>query len=120
MRGQPRSIGAWALLFLLRIYMALLAPLVGGACKFYPSCSNYAYEAVARHGARRGGALAIQRLLRCNPFTKGGVDLVPDELPDRQGLKPPAGGGTDATADAATYKAGAEPAANLREVELRL
>ena len=51
--------------------MMLLAPFVGGACKFYPSCSNYAYEAVARHGARRGSVLAIKRLLRCPSFHAG-------------------------------------------------
>jgi putative membrane protein insertion efficiency factor len=64
-----------------RFYIALLSPFLGGACKFYPSCSNYAYEAIARHGARQGLILAAKRLLRCHPFTRGGVDLVPEELP---------------------------------------
>jgi putative membrane protein insertion efficiency factor len=70
--------GQWVLLLLIRFYMVCLSPLFGGACKFYPSCSNYAWEAIERHGARRGAVLAVKRLLRCHPFTKGGVDLVPD------------------------------------------
>ncbi len=48
------------------------------ACKFYPSCSHYAAEAVQVHGARRGSWLALRRVSRCHPFTRGGVDLVPD------------------------------------------
>jgi putative membrane protein insertion efficiency factor len=60
--------------------MVLLSPFFGGACKFHPSCSNYAYEAIARHGARRGVLLALKRLLRCRPFTKGGFDPVPDDI----------------------------------------
>jgi uncharacterized protein len=58
--------------------MILLSPFFGGACKFHPSCSNYAYEAIARHGARRGVVLAVKRLLRCRPFTMGGFDPVPE------------------------------------------
>ena len=71
------------LLALVRFYIVVLSPFFGGTCKFYPSCSNYAYEAIARHGGRRGFVLAARRLLRCHPFTRGGVDLVPDELPVR-------------------------------------
>jgi uncharacterized protein len=78
--SAARSIGAWALLFAIRFYIVLLSPVFGGACKFQPSCSNYAYAAVARHGARRGAALAVKRLLRCRPFTRGGFDPVPDDL----------------------------------------
>jgi len=77
-----RSAGSGLLLFLVRAYVVFLSPFFGGACKFYPSCSNYAREAIERHGARRGTALALKRLLRCHPFTRGGIDLVPDELPD--------------------------------------
>lgn len=81
--GQPdRSAGSWTLLLLIRTYVIFLSPFLGGACKFYPSCSNYAREAIERHGARRGTVLALKRLLRCHPFTPGGVDLVPDELPN--------------------------------------
>jgi uncharacterized protein len=76
-----RSLGAWILLGFLRFYIVCLSPVWGGACKFYPSCSNYAIEAVSKHGARRGFVLAAKRLLRCRPFTQGGFDPVPDDLP---------------------------------------
>jgi uncharacterized protein len=67
------------LLTFLRIYKAFLSPFFGGACKYHPSCSNYAYEAIERHGARRGVVLALKRLLRCRPFVQGGFDPVPNE-----------------------------------------
>jgi len=63
---------------LIRFYQVSLAPIMPSACKFYPSCSHYASEAIARHGVRRGVSLAARRLWRCRPFTQGGVDLVPD------------------------------------------
>jgi uncharacterized protein len=65
-------------LLLVRFYMVLLSPFLGGACKFYPSCSNYAYEAVSKHGAWRGFVLSAKRLGRCRPFTQGGYDPVPE------------------------------------------
>ena len=65
------------LLVAIDAYRALLAPLVGGYCRFTPSCSLYAAEAIQRHGARRGSALALKRLLRCHPFHPGGFDPVP-------------------------------------------
>lgn len=68
------------LLAAIRAYQILLSPLLGGACKFYPSCSQYAAEAVVRHGARRGAWLAVGRLLRCRPFSPGGYDPVPESL----------------------------------------
>lgn len=77
---RGKSAAAWLLLLLVRFYITFLSPFFGGACRFYPSCSNYAAEAVARHGARQGVSLAFRRLLRCNPFTKGGFDPVPDEI----------------------------------------
>jgi len=61
-----------------RAYQALLSPFLGGACKFYPSCSEYAVEAIERHGPARGARLAAGRLLRCRPFSAGGFDPVPD------------------------------------------
>jgi putative membrane protein insertion efficiency factor len=69
------------LLAAVRFYQAVLGPLMFSACKFYPSCSRYAAEAIERHGARRGLRLAAVRLWRCRPFTQGGVDLVPDGYP---------------------------------------
>ena len=72
------SFFARILLYLVRVYQAFFSALMPSACKFYPSCSHYAAEAVAVHGARRGAWLALRRIGRCHPFTRGGVDLVPD------------------------------------------
>ena len=82
-----QSAAAWVLLLFIRFYITFLAPFLGGGCKFHPSCSNYAREAVERHGAQRGLALAGKRLLRCRPFTKGGFDPVPEvnsDVPGRE------------------------------------
>lgn len=62
----------------LRFYKAAVSPLLPPACRYTPTCSEYAYEAVARHGVLRGGWLAAKRILRCHPFARGGHDPVPD------------------------------------------
>jgi putative membrane protein insertion efficiency factor len=62
---------------LIRGYQRLLSPLLPPSCRFYPSCSQYALEAVSRHGALKGGWLAARRLARCHPFHPGGYDPVP-------------------------------------------
>lgn len=62
---------------LIRIYQLAVSPLLPKACRFYPSCSQYALEAVRRHGALRGSGLAAARLARCHPWNPGGVDFVP-------------------------------------------
>ena len=72
------SRAARALLFAVRVYQTFFSAMMPSACKFYPSCSHYAAEALRIHGARRGSWLALRRVLRCHPFTRGGVDLVPD------------------------------------------
>src|ERR1035437_2091026 len=72
------SRAARSLLLAVRVYQAFFSALMPSACKFYPSCSHYAAEAVRIHGARRGSWLALRRVSRCHPFTRGGVDLVPD------------------------------------------
>lgn len=79
---NSRSIAASVLLALLQVYRVVLSPVFGGACKYHPSCSNYASQAIELHGARRGSLLALKRLLRCRPFKQGGFDPVPsvDEL----------------------------------------
>jgi putative membrane protein insertion efficiency factor len=62
---------------LLRVWQYLVSPVYGPTCRFYPSCSGYALEAVDRHGLVRGGWLAVRRLGRCHPWNPGGVDPVP-------------------------------------------
>jgi hypothetical protein len=62
---------------LIRFYQACLSPAFPSACRFYPSCSAYAYEAVERWGVRRGVLLALGRLVRCRPFGNHGIDPVP-------------------------------------------
>jgi len=65
------------LIALLRVYQVVVSPLVGPRCKYYPSCSSYAIEAVRVHGALRGAGMAAWRVLRCNPLSNGGLDPVP-------------------------------------------
>jgi putative membrane protein insertion efficiency factor len=62
---------------MIEAYRVTLSPLVGGYCRYLPTCSVYAQEAIRRHGARRGSRLALGRLLRCHPFHPGGHDPVP-------------------------------------------
>jgi len=66
-----------ALIALLRFYKVAVSPMLGNRCRFYPSCSDYAREAIQYHGAARGSFLAAKRLCRCHPFSAGGIDLVP-------------------------------------------
>jgi putative membrane protein insertion efficiency factor len=68
---------AATVVLLLRVWQLVVSPLYGPTCRFYPSCSAYALEAVDRHGLLRGGWLAVRRLGRCHPWNPGGVDLVP-------------------------------------------
>lgn len=70
-----------ALIGLVRAYRFFLKPWLGNACRFEPSCSQYALDALRRHGALGGGLLAGGRLLRCHPWCDGGCDPVPDRLP---------------------------------------
>ncbi len=66
-----------ALIFLIRFYQRGISPLHPGCCRFYPTCSAYALEAIQTHGALYGSFLTIKRLLKCNPLFKGGYDPVP-------------------------------------------
>ena len=70
---------AQALIFLIRCYQRLLGPLLGPRCRFYPSCSSYAIEAVERFGPVKGSALAVHRICRCHPLNPGGFDPVPEK-----------------------------------------
>jgi uncharacterized protein len=67
----------WPLIFLVRGYQNVLSPLLPASCRFFPSCSVYAIEALERYGALRGTVLTIRRLARCQPFCTGGYDPVP-------------------------------------------
>lgn len=72
--GAPARL---ALLGLIRLYRVTLSGWLGGQCRFYPTCSRYAEDAIRLHGAIRGSLMAAWRIARCGPFTGGGVDHVP-------------------------------------------
>ena len=75
---RPANAGMAKLLqFLIRAYQVLLSPFLGSHCRFTPSCSQYATEAIRRYGALRGSWLAVKRIGRCHPFCDGGYDPVP-------------------------------------------
>jgi hypothetical protein len=81
---------------LIHLYQWTVSPWLGPRCRFHPSCSHYAREAIDVHGLTRGGLLAVRRILRCHPFHPGGVDLVP-RPPSQHALGPEPGGvGRDA------------------------
>jgi putative membrane protein insertion efficiency factor len=93
MNRPPQRVGQRAALRLIALYQGFrhgqLSP-----CRFYPSCSVYAAEAIERHGLWVGGRLALRRLARCHPLGAHGVDLVPAEVPQGQGMaaaRPPGG-----------------------------
>ncbi len=65
------------LVWILRAYQLMLSPMLGQNCRFYPSCSNYAIEAIRTHGSARGSYLAARRVCRCHPWNEGGPDPVP-------------------------------------------
>ncbi len=67
----------YLLIGFLKAYRAVISPLYGQVCKFYPSCSAYALESIQTHGSFKGSWLAIKRLGRCHPWSKGGLDPVP-------------------------------------------
>jgi putative membrane protein insertion efficiency factor len=71
--------------FGLRMYRRLLSPMLPHSCRFVPTCSDYAMEAIERHGALRGSLLALGRLLRCHPFARSGYDPVPPNAVARRG-----------------------------------
>jgi putative membrane protein insertion efficiency factor len=73
--------------FLIRVYRYALSPLLGQNCRFYPSCSSYAEEAIERHGAVRGCCLAARRIARCHPWHPGGFDPVPTAAPTTRWTK---------------------------------
>ncbi|MFD1203349.1 membrane protein insertion efficiency factor YidD [Leucobacter albus] len=70
---SPRNLA----ILVMRLYRKLISPLYGDVCRYYPSCSRYSMEAYQQRGMLLGVALTVWRLLRCNPFTRGGIDDVP-------------------------------------------
>lgn len=72
-------------LLFIRFYQKWLSPLKPPSCRFYPTCSHYGYESVQKHGALKGGLLAVIRILKCHPFHPGGVDYVPEKWPQKRG-----------------------------------
>ncbi|HHV32196.1 membrane protein insertion efficiency factor YidD [Caproiciproducens sp. LBM24188] len=71
------------LIWLIRFYQTAISPHKRPSCKYYPTCSNYALQAIERFGALKGTCLAIYRILRCNPFSRGGYDPVPEKRDKR-------------------------------------
>lgn len=67
----------WLFMGLIRLYQRTLSVVLPSSCRFYPSCSQYGYEAIQKYGALRGGWMAVKRIARCHPFHPGGYDPVP-------------------------------------------
>jgi putative membrane protein insertion efficiency factor len=81
----PTAIAARAAAGLLRAYQLVISPIYGPVCRYAPSCSHYAHEAVSKHGIARGGWLALKRLARCHPWGGSGFDPVPEQAPNAHG-----------------------------------
>jgi len=90
-RAALRIVGApgrLALVGLIRLYRLTLSGWLGGQCRFYPTCSHYAEDAIRVHGAVKGSGMAAWRIARCGPFTDGGVDHVPPRRSGREAYDP--------------------------------
>ncbi len=74
-------------IFLIKVYQKTISPILPDSCRFYPSCSHYSIEAFQKHGFFYGLFLTVYRVLRCNPFCKGGYDPVPGKKPCSHNLK---------------------------------
>ncbi|WP_432695766.1 membrane protein insertion efficiency factor YidD [Marinobacterium sp. YM272] len=75
--SAARNLLVGFLTLVIRAYQYLISPFLGSNCRFYPSCSSYAIEAIRSHGPLKGSWLALRRILRCHPFSEGGIDPVP-------------------------------------------
>ncbi|MCK5446268.1 MAG: membrane protein insertion efficiency factor YidD [Rhodospirillaceae bacterium] len=74
---------------LVKVYQWTLSPVMGSSCRFHPTCSAYAAEAIERHGALKGGWLALRRISRCHPWNEGGIDPVPGSQDNGENTQPP-------------------------------
>jgi hypothetical protein len=90
-RPSPRSFAAWLVSLPVRAYRLLLSPWVGNGCRYQPTCSVYALEALERHGALKGSWLAARRIARCHPLGGHGYDPVPGADPEHDAQKRPTG-----------------------------
>ncbi|WP_125545944.1 membrane protein insertion efficiency factor YidD [Levilactobacillus lindianensis] len=77
----------WLLTTLVRGYQRFISPLFPPTCRYYPTCSTYMLQALAKHGALKGGLMGMARILRCHPFVRGGIDPVPDHFSLRRNTK---------------------------------
>lgn len=102
--GERRSALALPLVWLVRLYQRTISPVLGPVCRYYPSCSAYSVTALERFGPVRGSWLTMLRLLRCNPFARGGVDHVPPRHEHAAGASP----------HTSTARGLAAPAASIR------
>ena len=101
-----RSAGVRVLTLLIRFYQLAISPVLPPSCRFYPSCSAYALEAVQVHGALRGSWLAARRLSRCHPFHAGGLDPVPLARPRGRASGPERGADAEFSVQTARELAG--------------
>jgi uncharacterized protein len=98
-----------AMLAAIRAYQYLLSPWVGGSCRFWPTCSEYSREAIERHGAARGSWMMATRLARCHPYSRGGVDPVPDRFQWRCWCETPAATAGHSAADGESAPQSSQP-----------
>ena len=76
---------AQVLIFFVKCYQYVLSPLLGPRCRFYPTCSEYTKQSLQQHGVFKGLYLSVARILRCQPFSKGGLDPVPQSIKSKKG-----------------------------------
>ncbi|MCT7661284.1 membrane protein insertion efficiency factor YidD [Mycobacterium deserti] len=106
MRGRLGSTAARGLIYVIQLYRHTISPLRLPTCRFTPTCSQYAVDALGEHGLLKGGWLALVRLLKCGPWHEGGWDPIPERCADAHETSAP---GSEFSADAAD-DAGATPA----------
>ena len=77
-RSAAARLAIWLVLLPIKFYRYVISPMLGPRCRFLPTCSEYAVEAISKHGPLKGGALAVRRIVRCHPWGGSGYDPVPD------------------------------------------